>query len=246
MENRIYTAIVVDDESNARLTLRALIEEYCPEIHLVGDFEKPQEAISFLLEHHVDIAFIDINMPKMTGFDFLASINRHGLKAIIVSAYDNYGIQAVKAGAFDYLLKPVAINELRQVVVKIQATELEKKVSKLPEEESFNFTIPLTNGIKVVDYREIVYLTSDNSYCDMVLANGKKFIVTKGIGDFESLLAEKGFFRVHNKHLINTHHVDTIKLEGLGSVQMNDGSDIPVSRRRMKDFKEEIQRKFGA
>jgi len=246
MESRTYSAIIVDDESNARHTLSALLEEYCPEIELVGTFEKPQEAISFLLDHSIDLAFIDINMPRMTGFDLLESINRKGLKVVIVSAYDNYGIQAVKAGAFDYLLKPVSINELRQVVVKVQSVEAEKEPSKPLDEETFNFTIPLTNGIKVVDYREIVYLTSDNSYCDVVLANGKKFIVTKGIGDFESLLSEKGFFRVHNKHLINTHHVDTIKLEGLGSVQMNDGSDIPISRRRMKDFKEEIQRKFGA
>lgn len=241
-----FKAIVIDDELNARLTLKALLEEYCPEIKLLADFERPQAALSYLLKNSVDVAFIDVNMPRMTGFELIESLQQPSLKIVIVSAYDHHGIQAVKAGAFDYVLKPIAINDLRQCIAKLQADQRRSSAIPPTENASFNLTIPLTNGIKVVDYRNIVSIASDNSYCDVVLTHQKKFVVTKSIGDFESQLTEKGFFRVHNTHLINTYHVDTIKLDGLGAVVMTDGREIPVSRRRMKDFKDEIQRRFGS
>lgn len=241
-----YTAIIVDDERNARLTLKGLLEEFCPEINLLADFERPQEALSFLLKNQVEVAFVDINMPRMSGFELIENLRQPDMKIVIVSAYDDHGVQAVKTGAFDYILKPIAINDLRNCITKLLTTKKPNAGSPASESASYNITIPLTNGIKVVDYRNIVSIASDNSYCDVVLKDQKKVVVTKSIGEFQSLLSDKGFFRVHNGHLINTHHVDTIKLDGLGAVLMTNGNEIPVSRRRMKDFKDEIQKRFGS
>lgn len=246
--SKVLRAIIVDDEKKARTNLRTLITDYCPEIEVIEDFDGGVSALSFLLKEQVDIVFLDIRMPGMTGFELLKNLKRKAQKVVFVSAHDEHGIEAVKADAFDYLLKPVSISDLRELVERIEKADsaTDKNTSEEPEEhgDEFKITVPHSYGFKVLDFRSIVRIESDNSYSEIHFNDASSLVVTKSLKEFESMLSDKGFFRIHNKHLINLTHLVTFSLVDGGLVTTTNGSQLPVSRRRLKEFKEVVNAKF--
>lgn len=236
----LFRAVIVDDEAKARENVKALIEEYCPEIELVSDFSNPGEALSFLINEKIDLLFLDIRMPQMSGFEFLENFVKKEFKTIIVSAHEEYGIQAVKAGAFDYLLKPLGISDLRQLVVRLQ--DLNGYPAKPADSDKIN--IPYGNGFKVIELGKLMYLESDNSYCDLHMTEGARLVVSSSIKKFEEILARKGFFRIHNRFMINLKFLESFSLEDGGRVTLVDDTRLAVSRRRLKGFKNAVKEKF--
>lgn len=246
--NEQFTAIIVDDESKARSNLKSLIEDYCPEIAVLDDFEKPSIALAYLIKNDVDLIFLDIQMPEMSGLDLLKGINNWKGKAIIVSAYDSYGIDAVKSGAFDYILKPIGITELRAVIERVVRASLvqEKTTIEDKSDKDYKLTVPHSHGFKLIDLRTVIHIKSDNSYCVVTFEDGKTFIVTRGIKEFEISLHNLGFFRIHNKFLINLAFLETFTLIDGGVVTMINGDKFPVSRRRLKEFKQLTDNQFNS
>lgn len=242
-------AIIIDDEHKARLNLRTLLADFCPEIEVVQDFEGGESAMAFLLKSKVDVVFLDIRMPGMTGFELLKNIKIGQQKIVIVSAHDDHGIEAVKAGAFDYLLKPLAIADLRELVQRLEQAEHKHEGAAGDEadesEDEFKITVPHSYGFKILDYRTIIRIQSDNSYSEIHFVDGTELVVTKSLKEFEGMLSEKGFFRIHNKHLINLKHLVTFSLIDGGLVTTTNGSQLPVSRRRLKEFREVVKSKFN-
>lgn len=246
----ILSAVIVDDESKARSNLQTLLEDYCPEISVVQDFEKPAEALSFLLKNNIDLAFIDINMPGMSGLELLNSLNGR-CRAVIVSAHDNFGIDAVKSGAFDYLLKPVAVNDLRSLIERLAKHERQtdapsQDLAQPAQNDDYKLSVPHSHGFKIIDLRSVLYITSDNSYCIITFDDDRTFTVTRGIKEFEDKLEKQGFFRIHNKHLINMNFLETFTMVDGGMVTMSNGKEFPVSRRRLKDFKQLTKDQFNS
>lgn len=233
-------SILVDDEPKSRKNLAMLLAEYCPAVEILGQAASPAEAIKLLAQHQPDLVFLDIEMGRESGFDLLRSLgNAKTFEVIFVTAYDQYGIEAVKACAIDYLLKPINILELTAAVGKARQYIGPKKENKRLAELLANLerstdeqkiALPLADKIEFVAVNSIIRLEAERNYTHIYLDNGKKYLMCKTLKDYDELLVQHGFLRSHQSHLVNLKKISAyVKIDG-GYISMNDGSKVPVSR----------------
>ena len=234
--------VIVDDESGARASLRRLIENEFPSVEVVGEAEGVNSAKKLIDEVNPELAFLDVQMQDGTGFDLLKLIDLSNIQVVFVSAYDHFAITAIKFSAVDYLLKPVEKQDLESTLERIEKhksdSELKKKIDLLLNNVNRidKIALPSLSGIEFVKLSDIVRCESDNNYTNFFLLDGGKIVVSKTLKEFEDMLESKGFFRTHKSHIINLNYLKKyIKGEG-GSVIMEDGSEVLVSRRRKEDF----------
>jgi len=239
-----FTAVVVDDEKIARINLTLLLKEYCPEIQVIKEFDDGDSALKFLLKNKVDILFLDIKMPIMNGFEMLRNLTLNKHKVVFVSAYDDYGIEAIKAGAFDYLLKPISILSMRTLVSRLKMKDKRQVDNGIEDFSKTKISVPSGQGFKVLDINSIVRIESDNSYCQINLSDNSRLVVSCSIKEFETKLFDKGFFRVHNQHLIHLKFLENFSITDGGVVTMVNGDELPVSRRKLSAFKAAIKLRF--
>lgn len=233
-------SIIIDDEYKSRDNLRVLLTEYCPSIEIVAEADSAITALKLIKQLEPALLFLDIEMPGGSGFELLQSLpaNRN-FEVIFVTAYDNYGIAAVKACAIDYILKPIDVMELSTAVDKAIAQigpdnqrlkELVANMNKPVTENRIAF--PLSDKIVFALPEDIIRMEAAGNYTHVYLSGQKKLIVCKTLKEYNDLLINRDFIRTHQSHLINRHKITAwIKTEG-GAVAMEDGSQIPVSRQR--------------
>jgi two-component system LytT family response regulator len=246
----VIKSILVDDEPKSRKNLRILLQEYCPGVEVIGEAASPVEALKLIRQLQPDLLFLDIEMGAESGFDLLRSLNgAQTFEVIFVTAFDKYGIQAVKACAIDYLLKPINILELTSAVDKaLQHIGPKKENLRLKElisnfdrgEDEQRIAISMADKIEFVAINNIIRLQAEGNYTHIHLNNGKKYMVSKTLKDYDDLLVPFGFLRTHQSHLVNFKKIASyVKTEG-GFIVMSDGSQVPVSRMK----KDEILKKI--
>ena len=234
------TAIIVDDELHGRENLKKIIETYCPEIQILGLADSVVNAKKLVNALTPDVVFLDINMPVLDGFDFLEEYDERNFMVVFVSAHEEFGINAVKAGAVDYILKPVSIKELKQTVKKLLSIH-----SKEIKVEAFHdidkLIIPSSHGFTVLLVDDIIRMEADGCYTTVVSKGGKNTVVSRTLKDFENTLPKERFFRIHKSHLINMRYVkDFSNLSG-NLITMTDGSRVELSRRNAPEFIQKIK-----
>ncbi|KQC02774.1 LytTR family DNA-binding domain-containing protein [Pedobacter sp. Hv1] len=233
-------AILVDDERANLVNLQVLLVKYCPNIHIVAQVNQVEEAVVQINTHRPDLLFLDIQMGKQSGFDLLNKIKDQSFEVIFVTAYDQYGIQAVKFAALDYLLKPVNPDELINAVLKAE-TKTKNKIQneqlnfllqqlKRPEASVQKIALPQQNEIRYVAINDILRCESDNTYTFFSLANGEKILISKSLKEYSDLLKPQGFLRVHQSHLVNPEFVKSWLKEDGGMLLLKNGDKIPVSK----------------
>ncbi len=232
------SAIIIDDEVKASENLEFLIQSYCKEIEIIAIYNHPLEALEGIKTMTPDLLFLDVEMPQLDGFQLLELLqNPINLKIIFTTAYKDYALEAIKKSASDYLLKPIEIQELVKSVNKVWAQLSDKKGHEI--ERLGLIRIASMNGFDLLNVNDINYLKSDNTTTEIFyVLNGvnKRLIATKPIKHFEDILQGCSFFRIHDSYIINLNKIKQyIKGEG-GSVLMQDGTEIDVSRRRKQDF----------
>lgn len=246
---RIRT-IIVDDERNNQQTLDLLLADI-DSIELIGKAANANEARALVAAHQPELLFLDINMPGEDGFQFLASIPKREFEVIFVSAYNDYGIKALKVSAADYLLKPVSYDELEQAVNKVagiinskssqQAQQHRSIIDNLIQNtqlppQAVKIALPHVGGISFINLEDISYLQADSNYTILHRVNMQKLVVSKTLREFEDILQDKGFMRVHKSNIVNLRYVKEYStLEG-GVVRMNDGCEVAISRRMQDEF----------
>ncbi len=233
-------AIIVDDELYGRENLKKILETYCHEIEVVGCADSVVSAKKLVSLHDPDVVFLDITMPVLDGFDFLEEYDEPHFMAVFVSAHEEYGIKAVKAGAADYLLKPVNIKELKQTVKKL----LTLQGKRMKDEVLFDaekLVLPASHGFDVLALDDIIRLEAGGSYTKVVMKSGKNSIVSRTLKDFEDAVPKEKFFRIHKSHLINLKYVREYSNVGGCFVTMTDGSRVEVSRRKAPEFVQKIR-----
>jgi len=245
---RNFSCFIVDDEPSAIATLTELIERYCPALTIAGSANTVDQALNFLNSSTIDILFLDIKMRQETGFDLLKILPRSAAHIIFVTAHDEYGIQAIKFSATDYLLKPVRPDELVNAVHKVglQRNNQEEQITMLLqsyEYQRFNMqkriAIPDQHEVKYVLIDSIICCKADNSYTSFYMTNSDKvLIVSKSISEYEQLLSLYGFVRVHQSWLVNRNHIESFKKADGGYLVMNNKMTVPVSRQRRHLLKE--------
>lgn len=229
------TAIIVDDEEGARKTLVAMLKRFCPEVQIIGEASTVKQARRLIKEYQPKLLFLDIKMPYETGFDLLESVTEYSFHVIFTTAYNNYAIKAIKFSAIDYLLKPIEVKELQRAVKKavnskISLAQLEVLKSHQFNNENEKIVLPFKEGFKVVNCQEIVRLEGARNYTWIYFINGNRILVAKTLKEYEELLTDYGFLRIHQSHLINLKCVaEYIKGRG-GKVKLIDNSIVEVAR----------------
>lgn len=253
------TCIIIDDERFLRESLAGFIEKYCPELILVGKAAGAEEARALLRDEKVDVIFCDIRMPGENGFEFLQSIDVARYHLVFVTAYNEYALQAIKARAFDYLLKPVDVEELKTTVSALVTSIQEKRQNRALHENYRNslrdlfsemdggqkrpdkIAIHHATGIVFVDLDDILFLEGDGAYTVVHLVNGKKNVATKILSEFEDLLPGHHFFRIHKSTIVNLKYVSEFSRGEGFSVILNNGIQLSVGRRRVKEVLQKFQ-----
>ena len=234
------SVVIVDDELYGRENLKKIITDYCPEVEIKGCANSVINAIELVKVHQPDVVFLDINMPVLDGFDFLAEYENRNFIVVFVTAHEEFGIKALKAGAADYLLKPINIKELKQTVKKLQILVGEKtKIEALYQTKQL--LIPASHGFDVLLFDELIRLEAEGCYTKVIVKDGKNKLICRTLKAFEDSLPKEKFFRTHKSHLINLAYIKEFSNFGGTYVTMADGSKVEISRRKAPEFLQRVK-----
>ncbi|GJM33137.1 MAG: DNA-binding response regulator [Saprospiraceae bacterium] len=236
-------AVVIDDEAAARSLILIYLKDFCPEIQVVGEACGVQTGISVITETSPDLIFLDIHLQDGSGFDLLKEFSSPSFRIIFITAYDNFAYKAFQYSAVDYLLKPVDPLQLKKAVEKIQKQsqndnyleQLKTLLENLHDKKAKKIALSASEGLIFLNLNEICRLESKGNYTTFH-SKGERFVVAKSLKEYEQLLPGDQFFRIHQSHLVNIHCVHKILKEEGGAVLMNDGSKLPLARRKKDTF----------
>lgn len=226
-------AIIIDDEAKARMLLLTILENYCEDVAIVGFSDTIAESVYLIKNLKPDIVFIDIEMKGETGFDLFNKMDiPKNCFIVFVTAYKEYAIQALKLGAFDYVLKPIDIDEIISVVGRVRSS-----ISGSSTNEPLQQTVSLTSKgeIHFVNTAEILYLQAEGRYTAVFTTNNRSFIQTKHLGAFEKELVNNHFLRVHKSFLVNQLHVKSVNKQ-TGKIKLSNDVEIAISKRNFSLF----------
>jgi len=249
-------ALIVDDEKLNRDILEILISKHCPEVEVIAKSNSAEDARLKLASYNIDILFLDIAMPNETGFEFLESIPTRQFSIIFITAYNQFAIKAIKANALDYILKPIDPDELKMAVDKavlIQGSKsitsnaentlndnVDNLIGEINTNQITSLSLPLKYGYKIVKIVEVNYLEASNNYCVIHMINRDEFVVSKTLKEFNEILDDNGFVRVHKSYLVNKDHISAYNRKEGMSIELKNGVVLPVSRRRESIFLNEF------
>jgi len=243
-------SIIIDDEPNNIENLQILLNKYCPEIYTVATAINADDGIEAIQAYQPDLVFLDIQMPGKSGFDILKAFTSISFEIIFITAYDQYGIQAIKFSALDYLLKPINISELKLAVEKARQKIIAKQKDynivnlleyiKSGNKEIPKIALPTLQEIMYVRVDNIIRCEASNNYTLFYLQNGEKVLVCKTLKEFAELLTPHSFIRTHQSHLVNLHFVKSFLREDGGTLLLADQTKVPISRQNRDMVKEKL------
>lgn len=240
---KTITAILVDDEFSALKGLQQKVEKLFPEIDIISVFQKPEDAIIAIEEKHPDILFLDIEMPRITGFELLSKLKQVNFQVIFVTAYNEYALKALKQSAVDYVLKPVDNEELINAinkamnVIKLQHQSMSNtRLIEILTETITNtnkIIVPTGKGLSFIPQDEVLHLEGYDGYTKFHLQNKTSIVSSYNLGKFEKSLS-KIFFKCHKSHIINIEKVRSFENEGY--VVLENEYRVPISKANRKVF----------
>ncbi|HMS68661.1 MAG TPA: LytTR family DNA-binding domain-containing protein [Saprospiraceae bacterium] len=242
------SCLLVEDEVHSQDLLSTIIEEYCPQLRLIGIADSVKTAFSFLQENQVDLIFLDIELEDGNAFELLDLLPEQNFFIVFTTAYDSYAMQAFKVEAVDYLLKPyspkdviLAVNKVVNRQEKLSVTSLKKMLLERQENGISRISLSTSEGISLVAPNDIIYCTADGAYCTIHLKDKSHIMVSKTLGDIEGILHTEDFIRVHASHLVNIHCVKKYLRDDGGILLMENGKQIPISRRKKQEFLDRLK-----
>jgi two-component system LytT family response regulator len=241
-------AIIVEDEKHSRETLKNLLEEFCVDVKVIETAASVEEAVTKISSLKPDVVFLDIELQTGTGFDVLSQLRDINFEVIFTTAFEQYAIKAVKFSSLDYLLKPIDLEELQNTIEKakkkknqdIYKKQLETLMLNLKQQQPKLNKICLStaDGFEFINTTDILYCKAEGSYTTFILNNNSKLLVSKHLKEYESLLLEQQFMRVHNSFLINLKEVKKFVKSDGGYIIMNNNDTVSISRSKKDDFLE--------
>jgi two-component system, LytTR family, response regulator len=250
-KTKMLRTIIIDDEENVRRTLEKLVKVHCPTIKLIGEADGIESGVRIIKKHHPDLVLLDIKMNDGSGFDLLKELEPVDFKVIFITAYDQYALKAIKFSALDYLLKPVNPDDLKMAVDKAEkllVSELNQQLDALADNiqtsdrEKKKIILKTFDNIHLVKLNDIVYCESNDNYTNFHLLNNKTILVSNTLKEYDDMLAEFGFFRIHKSYLINLKHIERFEKVDGGSIVLSNEIKLPVASRKKEHLMEMLYR----
>lgn len=240
--NTVFRTILIDDETSATNALNIIIQEFAPQLQVVGIANSAKVGLDMIHNLNPDLVFVDIQMPHMSGIDLLETIKEpRSFEVIFLTAFNNYAQEAFKLNAISYLLKPIHIPDFLVVIDsftrKAQLNAQENRKKQLTKVFENKISMPGSEGIEFITISDIIRIEADGSYVKIITTEKKAMLFSKNLKTMEEMLIKHPFLRVHKSHLINVHYVQKyIALKDGGTIIMTDGSEIDLSRTHKEEF----------
>ncbi|MBL0054163.1 MAG: response regulator transcription factor [Bacteroidetes bacterium] len=242
-------ALCIDDEANVLNVAATLIERYVPEITNVQKALGANEGFEKINSFKPDLIFLDIEMPGLNGFELLEKFPQKNFDVIFVTAYNHYAVKAFKFSAIDYLLKPIDIDELKLAVKRfIEKRSLIQNVNQQysvlqhnlhAPASDFKLSVTAQNGLHFIPVNEVLRCEADGNYTHIYTTDARHFISTRTLAEYDEMLMEYNFLRVHRSHLVNRNHITRILSDN--QLELNEGTLINIARRRAAEIKDMLR-----
>ncbi len=237
--------IIIEDEQQSAEVLELMLKKFSDVIEVADICNTPAKGIECIRKKSPDLVFLDIEMPRMNGFEMLKKLDMIDFEIIFTTAYNKYAINAIKISALDYLLKPIDKDELTKAIKKCQHN-MERKnmgykmdvlLKNLTQHSALEKTLTLTalDGVRFIKMKDIIRLEANGRYTKFYLTNKEVIVSSRTLGDFEETLSINGFFRIHETHIINLIFIDRFH-KGNNYVLLTDKTELPLARRRKEEF----------
>jgi len=243
--------IIVDDEPSNIQNLHTLLKKHCPQVNVIGTAVNNAVAAELINQQQPDLVFLDIQLRDDSGLNLLKLVHNRSFEVIFVTAYDQYGIQAVKFAALDYLLKPVDIDELVTAVAKVETKLKEKQHNqqldflvnhlKKDDKQPAKIALQQQKEIRYVALTDIIRCEADNTYTFFYLNTGERILVSKGLKEYADMLPTDNFLRIHQSHLVNISFVKSWLKEDGGVLLLTNSDKLPVSRPNREKVKSVLE-----
>ena len=242
----MINAVIIDDEPKNVRVLKNMLNEFCPEVSLLGEANDSNEGKELIQRKKPELVFLDIEMPYGNGFDLLNALIPIDFEVIFVTAFDKYMLQALKYSALDYLLKPVNIEELKAAVkhaeARINKNSINQQLTVLLEnfkkQESGlkKIAVPTADGFDFILIEDITRCEAQGPYTRIFIKDSKSILVSKPLKEYETLLPDNIFLRIHNSHLVSLNYIKKYNRGRGGYIEMDDGTMLEVATRRKDEF----------
>ncbi|MBL7702718.1 MAG: response regulator transcription factor [Ferruginibacter sp.] len=230
----MLTCYIADDEQHAVDALAAMLKKkFAEQVVLCGSNVKASVAIEEIEALQPDIVFLDVEMPEMSGLDLLKHFPERKFYVIFTTAHEKYALPALKASATDYLVKPLSPQDVYDAIQKCMAA---KKTSENKKPAQNKITLPVSQELLIINTDDIIHIEAHNNYSHFYFTNRPKLIVCKTLGEYDTLLSDQGFYRVHQSHLINLNHVESVNSNDGDFIMLTDNHRVEISRRKKSDF----------
>jgi len=244
----MFRTLLIDDEPDCLRLLARDLATYCPQVQVIGHTTSSKEGLQMIGTLRPDLVFLDIEMPRLNGFQLLEQLDSISFQLVFVTAYNEFAVKAFRFSALDYLLKPVDVEELQQAVRKaerrqqVDGRQLELLRAQLQSQHlSDRIAVPYQQGVVFLPVSEILYCESDSNYTRLTATQNRSYLLTRTLREVQEVLEERNFLRVHRQYLVNLDHIKLF-MKGEGSyVVMTNEASIPVARNQ----KEKLVQRFG-
>lgn len=239
-------SLIIDDDPFIRDLLKDKLDHFIPEIQFVETASNGKEGIQKIEAIKPDLIFLDVEMGDMTGFEMLSQLDQISFETIFITSFSHYAIKAIRFNALDYLVKPIDLEELKRAVSRFleksshqsntgdNVRQLLKNLGTKKVSDQV-LTFNTQEGEIRIKLANILRIEGERNYSFIHLSNGKRKLVSKTLGDFEEILADKSFFRCHKSHLVNFEQIT--KQQSRSSILLTGGQEIPIARRKQEEFK---------
>jgi len=243
----IIKTVLIDDDKSAIIILQTLLATNFPNVEILGTANNVSEAVFLIDAIKPELVFLDINLPDGNGFDVIERVSNRDFQIIFVTAYDKYAVRAFEFSALHYLVKPVNLEMLKNAVERFNENKVEDIDTRLRvlrdslKSKNEKIIIPSTDGLNIVKLGDIIRLEASDVYTLFYMTTGQRFVASKPLNNYEKILEDLPFSRVHSKHLINLMFVKRyVKGKG-GSIILEDNTEVEVSVRKKADFLEKLK-----
>lgn len=230
---------LVDDEENARLLLRSMLNEYHPELEIVAEACNVMEAIKCIHQFQPEVIFLDIEMPGHSGLELIEFFDKEKFQCdiVFVTAYAEFAINAFEQSATDYLLKPIRKEKLDRTVEKLKEKHLISR-PQIIQQQGIKDKVALqsSEGITLIDPDDIIYLKADGSYTHFFLTDQRKLTVAKSLNEFVKLESKGFLLRVHRSYMININRIQKVMKLEKGTLVMQNNEEISISQEKRQEL----------